>query len=64
MFRGAYTTGTVTDVEVVSGPEVFHAEALAAGRRLQFEPARQMQTSILPLIHDSEEMEREQRLGK
>ena len=33
-------SGEITEVTVVSGPELFHAEAVAAGRRLRFAPAR------------------------
>ena len=40
------TEGLVTNAEVVSGPEVFHEEALAASFRLRFEPAQLAGTPV------------------
>ena len=39
-------TGAVLDVEVLDGPEVFHAEAIAAGHRLVFSPATRAGVSV------------------
>lgn len=42
--------GRVTHVDVVEGPPVFHAEAIAAGLRLRFAPATSAQQAVPALV--------------